>query len=103
MFSATPILGLAGRIIGAVATLTDITTLKRDEAFLHEQALERERSRMATHIHDTVSQSLTAITLQLQAAERELPQNREMAGVCMQRAVSVATPESRPRKFSRYL
>jgi signal transduction histidine kinase len=90
LFSASPIRGLAGRIVGAVATLTDVTTLKRDDAFLHEQALERERSRMATHIHDTVSQSLTAITLQLQAAERELQQNREVAGIYMQRAVSVA-------------
>jgi signal transduction histidine kinase len=90
LFSASPILGLAGRIVGAVATLTDITTLKRDDAILHEQALERERSRMATHIHDTVSQSLTAITLQLQAAEREIQQNPETAGIYMQRAVSVA-------------
>jgi signal transduction histidine kinase len=90
LFSASPILGLAGRIVGAVATLTDITTLKRDDALLHEQALERERSRMATHIHDTVSQSLTAITLQLQAAERELQQSPETAGIYMQSAVSVA-------------
>jgi signal transduction histidine kinase len=90
LFSASPIRGLAGRIVGAVATLTDVTTLKRDNAFLQEQTLERERSRMASHIHDTVSQSLTAITLQLQAAERELQQNRESAGIYMQSAVSVA-------------
>jgi signal transduction histidine kinase len=90
LFSASPILGSAGRIVGAVATLTDVTTLKKEEAVLNEQALERERSRMASHIHDTLSQSLTAITLQLQAAEGELQQNREIAGIYMQRAVSVA-------------
>jgi len=90
LFSASPIRGSAGVVVGAVATLTDVSTLKRDDAFLQEQVLERERSRMATHIHDTLSQSLTAITLQLQAAERELQPNQEVAGIYMQRAVAVA-------------
>ncbi|MGC2368616.1 MAG: histidine kinase, partial [Candidatus Sulfotelmatobacter sp.] len=90
LFSASPVVDLERRIVGAVATLTDITRRKRNEELQHEQSLERERSRMATHIHDTVSQSLTAITLQLQAAERELHQNSDNAGVCVQRAISVA-------------
>ncbi len=90
LFSASPIVDFERRIVGAVATLTDITRRKRNEELEHEQSLERERSRMATHIHDTVSQSLTAITLQLQAAELELQHNSETAGICVQRAISVA-------------
>jgi len=90
LFSASPIVDFERRIVGAVATFTDITRRKRNEELQHEQSLERERSRMATHIHDTVSQSLTAITLQLQAAERELHQNSDNAGIYLQRAISVA-------------
>ena len=90
LFSANPIVDSARRIVGAVATLTDISQQKREETLQHEQALERERSRMATHIHDTVSQSLTAITLQLQAAEHEVYQNPETASIYLQRAISVA-------------
>jgi signal transduction histidine kinase len=90
LFSANPLLDLAGRVIGAVATLTDVTRQKCTETLQHEQAMERERSRMATHIHDTVSQSLTAITLQLQAAAREIHQDSDAAGGYLQRATSVA-------------
>jgi signal transduction histidine kinase len=90
LFSARPIADLAKRIVGAVATLTDISQHKRAEASQHEEALERERSRMATHIHDTVSQSLTAIMLQLRAAELELYGNLKTVEVYLQRATSVA-------------
>ena len=90
LFSASPIVDFERRIVGAVATLTDITRHKRNEELQREQSLERERSRMATHIHDTVSQSLTAITLQLQAAELALHQNSDNAGIYLQRAISVA-------------
>ena len=90
LFSAKPIADLAQRVIGAVATVTDISEHKQAEAVQHEQAMERERSRMATHIHDTVSQSLTAIMLQLRAAELELRVNLKTAEVYLQRATSVA-------------
>jgi PAS domain S-box-containing protein len=90
LFSASPIIDLARRIVGAVATLTDISQWKREDAIQREQSLERERSRMATHIHDTMSQSLTAITLQLQAAEREVQEGSHTAGVYLQRAITVA-------------
>jgi signal transduction histidine kinase len=90
LFSASPIVDFERRIVGAVATLTDITPQKRNEDLKREQSLERERSRMATHIHDTVSQSLTAITLQLQAADRELHQNSHNAEICLQRAIDLA-------------
>jgi signal transduction histidine kinase len=90
LVSASPIVDFEQRVVGAVATLTDISQQKRNEELQHEQDLERERSRMATHIHDTVSQSLTAINFQLQAAERELFQKSDNAGVYLQRAISVA-------------
>jgi signal transduction histidine kinase len=90
LFSASPISDFARRIVGAVATLTDITDQKHQETLQHEQALERERSRLATHIHDSLSQSLTAITLQLQAAERDLHQNSNTTGIYLQRAITVA-------------
>ena len=90
LFSAAPLVDLARRNIGAVATLTDISQQKRDEAAQREQALERERSRMATDIHDTVSQSLTGIMLQLQAAEGELQKNPERADIYLRRALAAA-------------
>jgi len=90
LLSASPIVDFDRRVAGAVATITDISQQKRNEELQHEQALERERSRMATHIHDTVSQSLTAINFQLQAAERELSQKSDNAGTCLQRAIGVA-------------
>jgi len=89
LFSATPIVNAERRISGVAATLTDVSGQKREETLRHELALERERSRMATHIHDTVSQTLTAIALQLQAAERELGQNSS-AGIYLQRAMNGA-------------
>jgi signal transduction histidine kinase len=90
LFSAAPLVDLAHRNIGAVATLTDISQQKRDEAALREQALERERSRMATHIHDTVSQTLTGLMLQLQAAESDLHKAPETAGIYLQHALAAA-------------
>jgi signal transduction histidine kinase len=90
LFSASPVVNLEGRIVGAVATITDISQQKRNETLQQEQSLERERSRMATHIHDTVSQSLTAITLQLQAAEAEFHRSSDNASLYLQRAISVA-------------
>ena len=90
LFSASPIADLAGRIVGAVATLTDISQPKQAEAIQHEKELERERSRMATHIHDTVCQSLVAIMLQLRAAEHELHRDLNTAELYLQRATDVA-------------
>ena len=45
---------------------------------------------MAAHIHDTLPQSLTAITLQLQATECELHRDQETANIYLQRAIGVA-------------
>src|SRR6202047_4207977 len=79
VFNACPIHDLSGEIVGAVATLTDIAHQKHAEWQLREQLLEKQRTNMAADIHDTVSQSLAAIVLQLRAAEMEMPRSSEMA------------------------
>src|SRR3984957_10908087 len=79
VFNACPIHDVSGEIVGAVATLTDIAHQKHAEWQLREQLLEKQRTNMAADIHDTVSQSLVAIVLQLRAAEMEMPRGSEMA------------------------
>jgi len=79
VFNACPIHDVSGEIVGAVATLTDIAHQKHAEWQLREQLLEKQRTNMAADIHDTVSQSLAAIVLQLRAAEIEMPRSLEMA------------------------
>jgi signal transduction histidine kinase len=79
VFNACPIHDVSGEIVGAVATLTDIAHQKHAEWQLREQLLEKQRTNMAADIHDTVSQSLAAIVLQLRAAEIEMPKSLEMA------------------------
>jgi signal transduction histidine kinase len=68
-------IALSRGIIGAVALLLDITQQKRAEHSFIDNALERQRSRFAADVHDTLSQDLTAIGLQLQAAEDDLSTN----------------------------
>jgi len=75
LFSAVPVRIQSEQIVGTVATLVEITGLKREELMLREQAVCRERGRMAADIHDILSQGLCAIALQLQAAEGEFPES----------------------------
>src|SRR3984957_9686952 len=79
VFNACPIHDLSGEIVGAIATLTDIAHQKHAEWQLREELLEKQRTNMAADIHDTVSQSLAAILLQLRAVEMEMPKSPEMA------------------------
>ena len=72
LFSAVPLTG-SGKIAGVVASITDLTHHKGAELMLRQQCVDRERSRMAADIHDTLSQSLNAIVLQLKAAMEEIP------------------------------
>jgi signal transduction histidine kinase len=90
VFNACPIHDVSGEMVGAVATLTDITHQKHAEWQLREELLEKQRSSMAADIHDTVSQSLTAIVLQLRAVEMEMPGNPEMAQRYLRSAQEVA-------------
>jgi signal transduction histidine kinase len=90
VFNACPIHDVSGEIVGAVATLTDIAHQKHAEWQLREKLLEKQRTNMAADIHDTVSQSLTAIVLQLRAAEMEMPRSSEMAQRHLRSAQDVA-------------
>jgi len=90
VFNACPIHDVSGEIVGAIATLTDIAHQKHVEWQLREEMLEKQRSSMAADIHDTVSQSLTAIVLQLRAVEIEMPKSLEMAQKYLHTAQDVA-------------
>ncbi len=90
VFNARPVQDVSGEVVGAIATLTDITHQKRAEWQLREELLEKQRTNMAADIHDTVSQSLAAIVLQLRAVEMEMPRRPEMAQRHLRSAQDVA-------------
>lgn len=73
LFSAAPLKATGHEIAGMVASLVDITKHKRAELLLRGQCVDRERSRIAADIHDTLSQGLNAIVLQLKAAAEDVP------------------------------
>jgi signal transduction histidine kinase len=89
LFSAVPITPNRD-ITGAIVTLADITEHKQEELQLREDAVSKERERMAADLHDTVCQNLTAIGLLLDAAEREFPTDSEKARRYFSRAHEVA-------------
>jgi signal transduction histidine kinase len=70
LFSAGPITAHK-QIVGAISVLTDITREKRLEKMVRKRAVYRERRQFAGHIHDTISQGLSALALQLQLFEDE--------------------------------
>ncbi len=55
-----------------------------------QQMVLKERKQLAADIHDTLCQSLSAIILQLQAAEEELPHNLDIAQRHIRRAHELA-------------
>jgi signal transduction histidine kinase len=100
VFNACPIHDVSREIVGAVATLTDIAHQKHAEWQLREEMLEKQRSSMAADIHDTVSQSLTAIVLQLRAVEMEMPKSPEVAQRHLRSAQDVAQDSLRETRRS---
>jgi signal transduction histidine kinase len=68
LFSAAPMGGTNGEAGGVLATFTDITQHNRRALLRRQQAVTRERGRMAEDIHDSLCQKLNAIVLQLQTA-----------------------------------
>jgi signal transduction histidine kinase len=89
LFSAAPIIRNQ-QVMGVIATLTDITQRKREELKLREDAVFNERSRMAADLHDTICQSLNAISLLLEAAEDEFSTDTAKARRHLRRAHEVA-------------
>ncbi len=100
VFNARPVQDVSGQVVGAIATITDITHQKRAEWQLREELLEKQRTNMAADIHDTVSQSLTAIVLQLRAVEIEMPRSAEMAQRHLRCAQDVAQDSLRETRRS---
>jgi signal transduction histidine kinase len=90
LFSAVPILAAGEHMLGTCSSLTDITRHKRAEVMLREARLDTERNQMAKHIHDTLSQGLNAIVLQIQAVEDKFPTDLEEARRHLRRAHEVA-------------
>lgn len=69
LFSAAPITVANGEPAAAVVTMTDLTRHNSRALVLRQQAVSRERRRMAEDIHDAFCQRLHAIVLQLQTAQ----------------------------------
>jgi signal transduction histidine kinase len=89
LFSAAPI-NRNHEILGMIATLVDITQHKDEELHLREDAVSKERDRMAADLHDTLCQSLSAIVLLLDAAEQTFPGDSEKAHPFFRHAHEVA-------------
>lgn len=74
---ADPVLDTAGRLVGAVHIMTDITRRKQAEEALRRvsarllQAQEEERKRIALEVHDGIGQSLSAIKFTIESALAE--------------------------------
>jgi len=74
LFGSCPIRKAGSQMCGSLSSLTDVTDVKQKEVSLREGAIVRERARFATDIHDTLLQGLSAVVLQFEALEPELPQ-----------------------------
>jgi signal transduction histidine kinase len=87
--SARPIT-TKGDIVGTVAVLTDITQRKRAERLSREEAVNNERVRLAADIHDTFTQDLSALELQLRMIGDELLRGGSRARPFLKRAQEIA-------------
>jgi signal transduction histidine kinase len=90
LFNAVPIRLMSQRVVGALATLIDVTERKRAELVQRQEAVWKERSRMAADLHDSLAQSLNAVVLQLEAAGQILSENPDDARRHVRRALEVA-------------
>jgi len=90
LFSAVPIRFISKRVAGAVATFIDVTERKRAELARCQDAVWKERRRMAADLHDSLAQDLNAVVLQLEAAGQILSENPDDARRHVRRALEVA-------------
>lgn len=91
LMSASPICTSGSQVTGAMTTLIDISEHKRREIARRGEAIWKERSRMAAEIHDSLSQGLNAIVLQLDAVKHHLKGDVSQA----QRRVGIALDQAR--------
>ena len=90
LFSAIPIRLMSKRVAGAIATLVDITERERTERARRQNAMWKERRRMAADLHDSLAQDLNAVVLQLEVADQILPEKPDDARRHFRRALDVA-------------
>lgn len=79
LFGSCPIREPGPQIDGSFSTLTDVTEQKWREVSLCQEAVARERARLAAEIHDTLVQGLNATVLQLEVLHQELLENPQGA------------------------
>lgn len=90
LFSAVPIRLMSDRVAGAIGTLIDVTERGRAERARCQDAVRKERRRMAADLHDSLAQDLNAVVLQLEAARQILSENPGDARRHVCRALEVA-------------
>jgi signal transduction histidine kinase len=90
LFSAAPLRNEDERIVGAIASFVDVTHYSQQALARCQQAVRRERHRMAADLHDTLAQGLNAIVLQLQVAEEEFSQGGDEGLRHLRRATGIA-------------
>ena len=79
-----------GRVLRTHAFMIDVSERKRAEETRRELAVAEERNRLAREIHDTLAQSLVAITVQLERAGRILSQEPNTAASHIESARELA-------------
>jgi signal transduction histidine kinase len=89
LLNAEPI-AVDARIVGAIVVLIDVTRRRDEEEVLQKEAAKRERSQIAADIHDTLCQELSAIMLQLRAAEDGFGDGSGRTMQCLRRARELA-------------
>ena len=90
LVGAAPISAESSQLIGAVISFTDLSEIKQEVANLCDEAVHRERNRIATELHDTLAQELNAIVLQLELADAEFDRDPDRARHHCRRAREIA-------------
>jgi len=85
---SSPIRTREGLLVSSI--IRDITDRKRLEQASKQEAILRERNRLARDVHDNLAQGLTSIVLQLEACEEVLTRNPQEARKQIVRARTLA-------------
>jgi PAS domain S-box-containing protein len=80
----------AGDSVVISSIIRDVTDRKRLEQVSRQEAILKERNRLARDVHDNLAQGLTSIVLQLEACEEVLTREPQEAQKHIERARSVA-------------